>query len=94
MGLEKEKYEKAYTAFTSQFKHLYHPKADVFQIPVRSNMFPLDSASFIKFLNSLNIPVHYWTIDDPVVMRRLIDNGAKGIITDRPDLAIEALKLD
>ena len=57
-------------------------------------MFPLDSASFIKFLNSLNIPVHYWTIDDPVVMRRLIDNGAKGIITDRPDLAIEALKLD
>ncbi|ALC86167.1 MULTISPECIES: glycerophosphodiester phosphodiesterase [Bacillaceae] len=94
LGAGEREVRKAYTAFTSQFKHLYHPKADVFQIPVRSNMFPLDSASFIKFLNSLNIPVHYWTIDDPVVMRRLIDNGAKGIITDRPDLAIEALKLD
>lgn len=94
LGAGEREVRKAYTAFTSQFKHLYHPKADVFQIPVRSNMFPLDSPSFIKFLNSLNIPVHYWTIDDPVVMRRLIDNGAKGIITDRPDLAIEALKLD
>ncbi|MEI4771177.1 glycerophosphodiester phosphodiesterase [Psychrobacillus sp. FJAT-51614] len=94
LGAGEREVRKAYTAFTSQFKHLYHPKADVFQIPVRSNMFPLDSASFIKFLTSLNIPVHYWTIDDPVVMRKLIDNGAKGIITDRPDLAIEALKLD
>ncbi|WP_391120755.1 glycerophosphodiester phosphodiesterase [Psychrobacillus sp. L3] len=94
LGAGEKEVRKAYTAFTSQFKHLYHPKADVFQIPVKSNMFPLDSANFIKFLTSLNIPVHYWTIDDPTLMKKLIKNGAKGIITDRPDLAIEALKLD
>jgi glycerophosphoryl diester phosphodiesterase len=94
LGAGEREVRKAYTAFTSQFKHLYHPKADVFQIPVRSSMFPLDSAHFIKFLSSLNIPVHYWTIDDPIMMKKLIKNGAKGIITDRPDLAIEALKLD
>ncbi|MFF2752368.1 glycerophosphodiester phosphodiesterase [Psychrobacillus sp. NPDC058041] len=94
LGAGEREVRKAYAAFTSQFKHLYHPKADVFQIPVKSSMFPLDSAHFIKFLNSLNIPVHYWTIDDPIMMKKLIKNGAKGIITDRPDLAIEALKLD
>ncbi|TQR17841.1 glycerophosphodiester phosphodiesterase [Psychrobacillus vulpis] len=94
LGAGEKEVRKAYTAFTSQFKHLYHPKADVFQIPVKSNVFPLDSASFIKFLTSLNIPVHYWTIDDPNIMKKLIANGAKGIITDRPDLAIEALKFD
>lgn len=94
LGAGEKEVRKAYTAFTSQFKHLYHPKADVFQIPVKSSMFPLDGASFIKFLTSLNIPVHYWTIDDPDMMKKLIKNGAKGIITDRPDLAIEALKLD
>lgn len=85
---------KAYTAYSSKLKHLYHPKADVFQIPVKSNVFPLDNPGFIKFLNSLNIPVHYWTINDPEVMKKLISNGAKGIITDRPDLAMEVLKLD
>ncbi len=94
LGAGEREVLKAYTAYTSQFKHLYHPKADVFQLPIKSNGFPLDHASFIQFLSSLNIPVHYWTINDPVMMKRLLKNGAKGIITDRPDLAIEALKLD
>lgn len=94
LGAGEKEVKKAYTAYSSQFKHLYHPKADVFQIPVKSNVFPLDTVGFIKFLTSLNIPVHYWTINDPVVMKKLIQNGAKGIITDRPDLAIDALKLD
>ena len=94
LGASEKEVKKAYTAYTSQFKHLYHPKADVFQIPVKSTVFPLDNPGFIKFLNSLNIPVHYWTIDDPEIMKKLISNGAKGIITDRPDLAMEVLKLD
>ena len=94
LGASEKEVKKAYTAYTSQFKHLYHPKADVFQIPVRSNLFPLDNPGFIKFLNSLNIPVHYWTIDDPEMMKKLINNGAKGIIIDRPTLAMEVLKLD
>lgn len=94
LSASEKEVKKAYTAYTSQFKHLYHPKADVFQIPVKSTVFPLDNPGFIKFLNSLNIPVHYWTIDDPEIMKKLISNGAKGIITDRPDLAIEVLKID
>ena len=94
LGAGEREVRKAYTSYTSQFRHLYHPKADVFQLPVRSSIIPLDNAGFIKFLSNLNIPVHYWTINDPVKMKKLIQNGAKGIITDRPDLAIEALKLD
>ena len=40
----------------------------------------------------MNIPVHYWTIDDEETMRTLIENGAKGIITDRPDIAVKVLE--
>lgn len=82
---------KAYTSYTSQFGHLYHPKVDVFQIPTKYGVLPLDTSNFIHFLGNLNIPVHYWTIDDPVEMKRLVSNGAKGIVTDRPDLAMEVL---
>lgn len=91
LGAGENEVKKAYSAFTSQFGHLYQPRADVFQIPVKSSLFRLDSPRFIAFLESRNVPVHYWTIDEADVMRTLITAGAKGIITDRPDIAVEVL---
>lgn len=88
LGAGESDVRKAFTAFSSQFGHLYHPKVDVFQIPTKSGVVALDSPKFIQFLNNLNIPVHYWTINDLVTMNKLIRNGAKGIITDRPDIAM------
>ena len=32
-----------------------------------------------------------WTVDEPVVMRHLLDAGVDAIITDRPDLLREVL---
>lgn len=91
LGAGESEVRKAYAAYTSQFGHLYHPRADVVQIPIKSGVFPLDGEGFIQFLTNLNVPVHYWTIDDPQTMERLLQSGAKGIITDRPDLAMKLL---
>ena len=91
LGAGENEVRKAYSAYTSQFGHLYHPRADVVQIPVKSGVFPLDGEGFINFLTKLNVPVHYWTINDPQIMERLLKSGAKGIVTDRPDLAITLL---
>lgn len=92
LGAGESDVRKAYAAFTSQFGHLYQPKVDVFQIPVKSRLFPLDSPRFIAYLANYNIPVHYWTINDEETMKKLLHNGAKGIITDRPDIAIPLVK--
>lgn len=92
LGAGENEVRKAYAAFNSQFGHLYRPKADVFQIPVKSSMFRLDAPRFIAFLDNLNVPVHYWTIDQPESMKALIEAGAKGIITNRPDLAMQVKK--
>lgn len=92
LGAGEKEVRKAYAAYTSQFKHLYHPKADVFQLPVKHKSIRLDLKGFIEFLHSLNIKVHYWTIDEEEEMLRLVKQGADGIVTDRPDLAIETLE--
>lgn len=91
LGAGEKEVRKAYTAYTSQFKHLYHPKADVFQLPTRHKSIRLDTPGFIHFLHQLNIKVHYWTVDEPQDMTRLLENGADGIVTDRPDLAVNVL---
>jgi len=36
--------------------------------------------------------VHYWTINDKEEMKKLIELGADGLITDRPDLMEEVLE--
>lgn len=92
LGAGESDVRKAFASFSSQFGHLYHPKVDVFQIPPKSGVVSLDSPKFIQFLSNLNIPVHYWTINDLVTMNKLIHNGAQGIITDRPDIAVELLQ--
>jgi len=92
LGAGESDVRKAFASYSSQFGHLYHPKVDVFQIPPKSGVVSLDSPKFIQFLSNLNIPVHYWTINDLVTMNKLIHNGAQGIITDRPDIAVELLQ--
>lgn len=87
LGAGESEIRLAFRAFTSQFGHLYHPKVDVFQMPVKHGVISLDSPKFIQFLDKLNIPVHYWVVNDLASMNRLIRAGAKGIVTDRPDIA-------
>ncbi|MGG0655985.1 glycerophosphodiester phosphodiesterase [Rummeliibacillus pycnus] len=93
LGAGQAEVRKAYTSFTSQFGHLYHPKVDIFQIPEKYGVFSLDNKSFIQFLSDLNIPVHYWTVNDALTMKKLVNIGARGIVTDRPDLAVKVVSL-
>jgi glycerophosphoryl diester phosphodiesterase len=71
--------------------NLYRPNADVFQIPTKESIFNLASPSIMKEANRRNVNIQYWTIDDKETMRSLVEDGADGIITNRPDLMLEVL---
>ena len=92
LGAGEADIKKAFTAFTSQFGHLYNPKVDVFQLPLKAGLFNYDSPKFIKFLADLNVPIHYTGINDLATMSRVARQGAQAIITDRPDIAATLLK--
>lgn len=84
----------AYT-FTSVF---YTPGAYAavqiptsFNIPV-INELNLSTSLLIDTLHRHNMAVHYWTINDPDEMRRLIELGCDGIITDYPEVLMAILE--
>lgn len=72
-------------------RNLYVPTVDAFQIPVEDSGFDLTDQKLIDGAHRLGMEVHYWTIDNPDTMRRLIDAGADGILTNRPDLLLKLL---
>jgi glycerophosphoryl diester phosphodiesterase len=73
-------------------RNLYVPKVDAFQIPVEDSGFDLTDKKLIDGAHRLGMEIHYWTIDDPKTMEKLIDAGADGILTNRPDLLLELLE--
>ena len=54
------------------------------QIPVRSRGLTLVRPVTVGAAHRHGIAVHVWTIDEPAEMRRLLDMGVDGIMTDRP----------
>jgi glycerophosphoryl diester phosphodiesterase len=58
------------------------------QIPFRFEGRQIFGRSFVRAARRGGFPVHAWIIDDPAEMRRLIDWGVTGLISDRPDIAM------
>jgi glycerophosphoryl diester phosphodiesterase len=61
------------------------------QIPPDFGGQPLVNAPLIEFAHARGVQVDVWTINDPAEMRRLLDLGADGIITDYPGRLAEVI---
>lgn len=59
---------------------------DAFQIPPSRGVIKFATTSFIQRAQRSKSEVHFWTINDPQEMQRLLALGADGIVTDRVDL--------
>ena len=61
------------------------------QIPERYKSLQVLTPGLIKRAHSRGKQVHVWTVDDPDAMRRMLDAGVDGLITDRTDLLKDVL---
>ena len=66
--------------------------AQAAQVPPRQGRLTIVDRRFVDRAHRLGIKVHVWTIDDPDEMRRLLDLGADGIMTDRPTVLRDVLE--
>ncbi|CAN5508537.1 glycerophosphodiester phosphodiesterase [soil metagenome] len=58
------------------------------QVPERLRGVRVISPRSVRLLKRTGVEVHVWTVNDPEDMRRLLDLGVDGLVTDRADLAI------
>lgn len=63
-----------------------------FQVPERSGRTRVVSPRFVEHAHRAGVAVKVWTVDERADVERLLDWGVDGIISDRPDVAVEAVK--
>jgi glycerophosphoryl diester phosphodiesterase len=70
---------------------LVSPSYQALQIPERSGGLQVASEGLMRTALQRGLTVQMWTINEQPTMRQLLDMGAKGLITDYPDRALQLL---
>ena len=72
---------------------LYKQKVpgDCLQVPIYHYGIKLVTKRFVKYVQSIGLKIHVWTINDVNTMQKLIDLGVDGIITDKPKVLRDLL---
>jgi glycerophosphoryl diester phosphodiesterase len=71
--------------------NLLNPFYQAFQVPEESGGIPVVIPHFVNSAHDHGLQVHIWTINEEDDMRRFIDLGVDGIMTDRPDILMQVL---
>jgi glycerophosphoryl diester phosphodiesterase len=66
--------------------------ADCLQVPERSGPVRVVTPAALAAAHGAGMPVHVWTVDEAADMRRLLDAGVDGLVTDRADVLREVLR--
>jgi len=69
-----------------------NPPNDAFQVPERAGSTRVVSPRFIRYAHETGVAVQIWTVNDEADVRRLLDWGVDGLISDRPDIAVEVVR--
>ena len=64
---------------------------DALQVPARYGALTIVDRRFVEAAHNRGLQVHVWTVDEPAEMRRLLELGVDGLMSDRPDLLLEVV---
>ncbi|MGD8792097.1 MAG: glycerophosphodiester phosphodiesterase [Anaerolineae bacterium] len=70
---------------------VYSPAGGAVQVPEYRSGLHVITPRLVDAAHHRNLQVHAWTINDEEEMRRMIDLGVDGIITDYPDRLLQLL---
>ena len=67
-----------------------HPACRCYAVPDRYYFLTVPSPRFVRRAHGRNSTVHVWTVDDGSIAVRLWNNGVNGIVTNQPDVILNA----
>jgi glycerophosphoryl diester phosphodiesterase len=73
---------------TLAFWPVRHAPYGGYQVPECSGRLRIVSPRFIRYAHDASMKVQVWTVDDERDMKRLLEWGVDGLISNRPDLAV------
>jgi glycerophosphoryl diester phosphodiesterase len=86
------------TLETAEFYRAVHAESDVpttggvaLQVPASFGEITVVDTAFVERAHEEGLAVHVWTINDADEMRRLVNLGVDGIISDVPSVLVEVL---
>ena len=68
------------------------PGFQAFQVPEVAGLLRVVSPRFVRAAHRAGVVVQVWTVDRAEDMRRLLQWGVDGIITDRPDVGVQVVR--
>lgn len=68
-------------------------KVQAYQLPFNYRGFKIDE-KLVDSVHRAGAQIHLWTVNEADDMRRFLDMGVDGIVTDRPDILNEVMEVD
>lgn len=69
----------------------YRPPGAALQVPPRHEGIEVVTAKFVDDAHRVGVEVHVWTVNEAAEIRRLLELGVDGIMSDFPALAAEVI---
>jgi glycerophosphoryl diester phosphodiesterase len=79
-----------YGLFKTELMGWLKPKYQALQVPTHAFGGRLVTPTFLQAAHGHGLDVHAWTVNEPSQMAELLAIGVDGIMSDRPDLLLEA----
>ncbi len=70
-----------------------HQSVRAVQVPEKMRGIRVVNPRFVATAHGAGLAVHVWTVNEPAAMVRLLDWGVDGIVTDRPTMLREVLRV-
>ena len=83
---------KFLTLYKTGLTESFSPSMQALQIPENAGWLNVVNRDFIKAAHERNLKVHVWTVNNADDMKRLIEMGVDGIMTDYPDRLLALFK--
>lgn len=84
-GISREEGFRFVRWYLSGKREPFKPEGQALQIPERIKGLDYIRRGFIEAAHQVGLEVHIWTVNDPFRMKRFLELGADGIITDFPE---------